>query len=289
MTPLLDVQGLVKEYRRGLLRRLVTFRLEAEFTLAEPAIVGVMGPNGSGKTTLFELITGGNRPTGGRVLCAGRDIHAVRPDQRDRLAIHYHQAYQVRHFHSLKPAFLMQRADRTYPLIHLFDEPQFSTQDGYIGFMLDFFRQLQTKRLPGAALPAPERALPDRDLAGGLRALPVRVSGQRDAGAPFDALLEDARVRAYLGRLGDPYWPPGRLRPARRPRDRQPRQLGLRGASLWSGGRLVRSDGAGARRGRASKRAAAARTIVPRAAGSLSEASQRTLLNHKEPGSRLSD
>jgi energy-coupling factor transporter ATP-binding protein EcfA2 len=28
-------------------------------------------------------------------------------------------------------------------MLHLFDEPQFNTQDGYIGFMLDFFRRLR--------------------------------------------------------------------------------------------------------------------------------------------------
>ena len=29
--------------------------------------------------------------------------------------------------------------------MHLFDEPQFNTQDGYIGFMLDFFRTLRAE------------------------------------------------------------------------------------------------------------------------------------------------
>jgi len=29
--------------------------------------------------------------------------------------------------------------------VHLFDEPQFSPQDGYIGFMLDFFRRLRSE------------------------------------------------------------------------------------------------------------------------------------------------
>jgi ABC-type multidrug transport system ATPase subunit len=53
---------------RRLLNREPTFRLEADFTIEEPAIVGVMGPNGSGKTTLFELITGSNIPTAGEVL-----------------------------------------------------------------------------------------------------------------------------------------------------------------------------------------------------------------------------
>src|SRR3546814_6286795 len=104
-----------------------------------------MGPNGSGKTTLFELSTGANRPSAGRVLCNGRNIHDVRYDERDRLAIHYHQSYQVRHFRRIRPAFLMDRAGSDYPLVHLFDEPQFNTQDGYIGFMLDFFRRLRAE------------------------------------------------------------------------------------------------------------------------------------------------
>ncbi|MEZ5904225.1 MAG: hypothetical protein R3C69_03665 [Geminicoccaceae bacterium] len=29
--------------------------------------------------------------------------------------------------------------------MHLFDEPQFNTQDGYIGFMLAFFRRLRAE------------------------------------------------------------------------------------------------------------------------------------------------
>jgi ABC-2 type transport system ATP-binding protein len=140
---LLAVENLVKEYRRGLLRREVTFRLEASFRVEQPEIVGVMGPNGSGKTTLFELITGSNLPTAGRVLCQGQDVHAVKARERDRLAIHYHQSYQVRRFRSRRPEFLLERAMSDYPRVHLFDEPQFSVQDGYIGFMLEFFRRLK--------------------------------------------------------------------------------------------------------------------------------------------------
>ena len=143
MTAMLEVKSLEKVYTAGFLSRTPTFRLGADFTIEEPGIVGLMGPNGSGKTTLFELITGSNLPTAGEVLVQGRDIHKIRTDERDRLAIHYHQSYQVRHFRSFKPNLLMERAGADYPIVHLFDEPQFNTQDGYIGFMLDFFRRLR--------------------------------------------------------------------------------------------------------------------------------------------------
>lgn len=143
MTRMLEVKNLEKIYTRSRFDRTPTFRLSANFTIENPGVIGMMGPNGSGKTTLFELVTGSNAPTSGEVLVAGRNIHKVRTDQRDRLAIHYHQSYQVRHFRSFKPNILMEPARSNYPLLHLFDEPQFNTQDGYIGFMLDFFRKLR--------------------------------------------------------------------------------------------------------------------------------------------------
>lgn len=143
MAAMLSVKKLQKAYYKGRFDRTQTFSLKADFEIDKPAIVGMMGPNGSGKTTLFELITGSNSPTAGTVCVQGKNIHNVRTDQRDRLAIHYHQSYQVRSFRSLKPNIFMQPAGSDYPQVHLFDEPQFNTQDGYIGFMLDFFRKLR--------------------------------------------------------------------------------------------------------------------------------------------------
>ena len=140
---MLRVNRLRKVYAHGFPKRVPTFTLEADFTVDTPTIVGVLGPNGSGKTTLFELITGSNEPTAGCVTCAGQDIHRVRYAERSRLAMHYHQSYQVRAFRKRVPSFLLQRATRSEPLVHLFDEPQFSIQDGYIGFMMDFFRRLR--------------------------------------------------------------------------------------------------------------------------------------------------
>jgi ABC-type branched-subunit amino acid transport system ATPase component len=130
MTPILEVQNLKKVYTRGLLKKKQTFSLSADFRVAEPEIVGVMGPNGAGKTTLFEMLSGSNVPSSGRILCGGRDIQSVKYRERDRMVIHYHQSYQVRSVKRTKPNFLLQHAESSYPLVHVFDEPQFSTQDG---------------------------------------------------------------------------------------------------------------------------------------------------------------
>jgi len=124
---LLRLERLQKNYTAGLLRKRVTFSLRADLELAGQQIVGVVGPNGAGKTTLFEMMTGSNQPSAGRVLVAGRDIHRVKYRERDRLAVHYHQSYQVRRFARRLPSFMLDPAGSDYPLVHLFDEPQFNT------------------------------------------------------------------------------------------------------------------------------------------------------------------
>ncbi|MDJ0957060.1 MAG: ATP-binding cassette domain-containing protein [Arenicellales bacterium] len=200
-TPILEVKNLSKVYTRGWMNQEETFRLTAEFTVADPAIVGVMGPNGSGKTTLFELITGSNRPTSGEVRVTGKNIHEVKYKERDRLAIHYHQSYQVRHFSSLKPNFLMQPAGSDYPIVHLFDEPQFNTQDGYIGFMLDFFRKLRAEdRLVFVCL-HPNEAYHLDILEEICERFIFVQKGTLEYFDDFEATLSHAPVRDYLGTL----------------------------------------------------------------------------------------
>lgn len=198
--PLLVLERLSKVYRRRWPSRQVTFSLTADLTFPAPAIVGVMGPNGAGKTTLFELIAGSNVPTTGRVLCLGHDVHRVKYRQRDRLAIHYHQSYQVRRRRRTRPDVLLARAPTEYPLVHLFDEPQFNPQDGYIGFMLDFFRRLRGEgRLVFVCLHPTETY--HLDILRELAECWVFVDGGRaEAFADFAALVRDAPARAYLGR-----------------------------------------------------------------------------------------
>lgn len=202
--PLLKVENIGKQYARGLLRPKVTFRLAADFEVAQPTVVGVLGPNGSGKTTLFELLTGSNLPSTGRVLVKGQDIHRVRTHERDRLAIHYHQSYQLRAFQRTRPNFMLDHALSDSPWVHLFDEPQFNTQDGYIGFMLDFFRTLKSRgRLVFLCLHPNEPYHIDILRESCERFIFVQ-KGVVTQMPNFDSLMGDERVRAYLGALAQP-------------------------------------------------------------------------------------
>jgi len=201
MTPAIVVDGLVKRYYRRGLRRQVSFTLSAAFRVEGAEVIGVLGPNGSGKTTLFELITGSNVPSEGRVVVDGRDIHAVRYGERDRLAIHYHQSYQVRAFRKTVPSFLLERANRERPLVHLFDEPQFALQDGYIGFMLDFFARLRRAGHVVFVCVHPNEPFHLDILRESCESFLFVRRGKVAPFGSFDELVADADVRAYLGAL----------------------------------------------------------------------------------------
>jgi ABC-2 type transport system ATP-binding protein len=198
--PMLVLDGLTKVYTRGLIARTPTFTLRADLTFPESRIVGVVGPNGAGKTTLFEMITGSNVPTAGRVVVAGADVHRVKYRERDRLAIHYHQSYQVRSFAKRVPSALLDRSPTKKPILHLFDEPQFNTQDGYIGFMLDFFRKLRGEgKLVFVCLHPTARYHLEilKEIAETFLLVHGGTATQK---RDFAQLLADERMQAYLGR-----------------------------------------------------------------------------------------
>ena len=57
------------------------------FTLEPGRVTGLIGPNGSGKTTVINLISGLERPDGGRVMLGGRNLAGARPDWVARAGI----------------------------------------------------------------------------------------------------------------------------------------------------------------------------------------------------------
>ncbi len=58
-----------------------------DLELAPGEIHGLIGPNGAGKTTLFNVITGLQRPTRGRVLLGGQNVTGAKPHARARLGL----------------------------------------------------------------------------------------------------------------------------------------------------------------------------------------------------------
>jgi branched-chain amino acid transport system ATP-binding protein len=61
----------------------------SEVTLAAlpGQVTGLIGPNGAGKTTTFNVITGLQEPTQGRVFIDGREVSGLAPHRRARLGL----------------------------------------------------------------------------------------------------------------------------------------------------------------------------------------------------------
>ena len=82
MTPLLQVEGLARQYRLPRQRLLgppqqVQALQGVSFTLEAGHSLGVVGESGSGKSTLARLVMALEAPTAGTVWFEGRDLHAL--------------------------------------------------------------------------------------------------------------------------------------------------------------------------------------------------------------------
>jgi ABC-2 type transport system ATP-binding protein len=76
----IEIRGLVKAYRTGLMRREVRALEGLSLDVRAGEIFGFLGPNGAGKTTTIKILLGFVRPTAGtaRVLGASPDDPSVR-------------------------------------------------------------------------------------------------------------------------------------------------------------------------------------------------------------------
>src|SRR5262245_63907784 len=79
--PLVKTELLTKSF--GALTAVKAVTLE----VAEGSLHSVIGPNGAGKTTLFNLLTGQQTPTSGRIIFDGRDIAGTPPHRIAHLGI----------------------------------------------------------------------------------------------------------------------------------------------------------------------------------------------------------
>ncbi len=81
MPDLLSIEGLRAGYGEAVVLPGMSLRLP------ESQVLALLGRNGTGKTTLINSIVGITRRFGGTVSLGGRDITAMRPDQRARAGI----------------------------------------------------------------------------------------------------------------------------------------------------------------------------------------------------------
>ena len=90
-TPLLQVQELCKYYKapRGQTLKAVN---HVSFSVYPGETLGIVGESGCGKTTCGKTCMGMLRPTGGQVLCRGKNIHTM--TRRERFA-HTSQAQMI--------------------------------------------------------------------------------------------------------------------------------------------------------------------------------------------------
>jgi ABC-type multidrug transport system ATPase subunit/pSer/pThr/pTyr-binding forkhead associated (FHA) protein len=69
-----DVRYTVKDRETGAPLDLLA---GVSFTALDGELIGILGPSGSGKTSLLNVLAGYQRPTSGRVLLQGQDLHAA--------------------------------------------------------------------------------------------------------------------------------------------------------------------------------------------------------------------
>ncbi|MBR3392878.1 MAG: ABC transporter ATP-binding protein [Firmicutes bacterium] len=111
---ILRAENLTKIYGIGDTK--VTALDHVSFSVEAGEFVSIIGPSGSGKSTLLHLIGGVDKPTEGKVLINGTDIHSL---SEDKLAIfrrrHIGLVYQ---FYNLMPVL---NVDENIALPHLLD------------------------------------------------------------------------------------------------------------------------------------------------------------------------
>ncbi len=80
-TPVLEVNGVSVRFGG------IDAVSDVSFAALAGHVTGMIGPNGAGKTTTFNVITGLQRPTKGRVVIDSHDVSRLPPHKRARLGV----------------------------------------------------------------------------------------------------------------------------------------------------------------------------------------------------------
>jgi lipoprotein-releasing system ATP-binding protein len=97
----LQATDLCKSFRQG--PEVLQVLTGASLHIAPGERLAIVGASGSGKTTLLQILGGLDRPTSGKVLVAGRDIHEM--GERERGQLRNRSLGFVYQFHHLLPEF----------------------------------------------------------------------------------------------------------------------------------------------------------------------------------------
>jgi ABC-2 type transport system ATP-binding protein len=85
MEPVIEIEGLCKDFRVGFWRRRRRVLYALTLTVHRGEIFGYLGPNGAGKTTTIKLLTGLILPTVGSVRLLRQDLTRISAKTADRL------------------------------------------------------------------------------------------------------------------------------------------------------------------------------------------------------------
>ncbi len=103
-SPVIEIRGLCKTFREGRERRPVLDRLDLD--VAEGEILALLGRSGSGKSTLLNIISGIEAPDDGKIVVAGKAIHAL--SERERTLFRRREIGFVFQFFNLIPTLTVR-------------------------------------------------------------------------------------------------------------------------------------------------------------------------------------
>lgn len=96
---------------------------DVSFSVEAGEFISIVGPSGSGKSTLLHILGGVDRPTKGRVMIGGTDIHAL---SENKLAVfRRRQIGLIYQFYNLLPVL---NVDENIALPHLLDGRRFDQE-----------------------------------------------------------------------------------------------------------------------------------------------------------------